>query len=546
LRDGLVVDAATTPDLLALVRAGVLCNDAESGVEAAVGNPTDAALIDLAQKAGQDPATLRMAATRLDVIPFDSRYKFMAVAARAADGAAHIVMKGAPEIVLERCADGDLAGWHAAAADLAARGMRVIALASKTRGAPDDKALDAVEVEGGFGPLGLLGISDPPRPEAVAAVAACQEAGIHVKMITGDHAETARAIARQTGILDPDDGHGAVLTGREIDGLDDAGLRDAAERVHVFARTTPEHKLRLVTALQASGRIAAMTGDGVNDSPALKRADVGVAMGQGGTEAAKEAADIVLGDDNFATIVAAVEEGRTIYDNLKKAIGFILPTSGGISLIILAAVLAGEVLPVTPAQILWVNMITAVSLALALSFEPAEGAVMRRPPRDPSEPLLDALLSWRILFVSGLMTFASYGVFLDALDRGQPLEQARGLAVTMLVLCECAYLISMRRASAPIWARGAARPPNPYAWGAIAVTLVAQTLFLTLPWPQLLFAVAPPDLADILRLIVTTAVFFLAVELEKAVIGLLPHRPGPARQPAPLAARDALGQDARR
>ncbi len=293
--------------------------------------------------------------------------------------------------------------------------------------------------------LGLVGIIDPPREEAIAAVAQCRAAGIRVKMITGDHAGTAAAIAAQMGLAE----HRRALTGVELEQMSEAALRDVVEDVDVFARASPEHKLRLVQALQARGQVVAMTGDGVNDAPALKRADVGVAMGIKGTEAAKEAAEMVLADDNFASIAHAVEEGRTVYDNIKKSILFILPTNGGEALTILAAIALGTMLPVTAAQILWVNMITAVTLALALVFEPAESDVMRRKPRDVHAPMLSGFMTWRILFVSVLMVIGTFGLFLWERLQGTDIETARTVAVNTLVIAEVFYLFNTRYPDRP-------------------------------------------------------------------------------------------------
>ncbi len=310
--------------------------------------------------------------------------------------------------------------WRRLATDTAARGLRLLAIARRAMPA-EQRTLDFADVEHGFTLLALVGIIDPPREEAVAAVAECQAAGIAVKMITGDHVDTARAIGAMLGIgIDR-----PALTGAEIELLDDQRLREVLPGVDVFARASPEHKLRLVQALQASGEVVAMTGDGVNDAPALKRADVGVAMGNKGTEAAKEAAEVVLADDNFATIANAVREGRAVYDNLKKFILFMLPTNGGEALIVIAAILFQLTLPMTPAQILWINMVTSSTLGLALAFDPAERGLMQRPPRPPAEPLLSLFFVWRVLLVSLLMMAGALGLFLWELEHGTGLR-ARG------------------------------------------------------------------------------------------------------------------------
>lgn len=444
------------PDVAALLaelaRAAALCNNAAlreepGGTWTVSGDPMEGALLAFAARAGETSETSHIRFPRRDEIPFDSRHRFMATL-HAGHEDAFACVKGAPERLLAMCDRQrglageqplDASAWHARAESLAAGGMRVIAVA--TRGCPHSTdTLTPEMVESGLVLVGLLGLIDPPRDEAVAAVAECQAAGIRVKMITGDHAATAGAIARVVGLR----GVGDVVTGDEIDRLDDAALRTRARQADVFARTSPEHKLRLVEALQAEGGVVAMTGDGVNDAPALKRADVGVAMGRKGTEAAKEASEMVLADDNFATLAAAVREGRTVYENLRKVIAWTLPTNGGEALTIVAAILLGLTLPLTPVQILWVNMVTAVTLGLVLAFEPAEAGIMRRPPRPPREPLLSGLLVWRIVFVSILFALAVFAMSAWSEWRGLPLDAARTAAVNTLVVLEIAYLFSVR------------------------------------------------------------------------------------------------------
>jgi calcium-translocating P-type ATPase len=514
---------------LALLRAGLLCNDGEAewhgGGWLYHGNPTDAAFLSAAVEAGFDPVEERASEPRRAVLPFDSRRKVMASAHFTQDrsgGDGAVYLKGAPERVLERCSHEaagaetraiDLAVWEQRLAELTARGRRVLAVARRFEAEAREGRLTEAEVEGGFTLLGLVGLIDPPREEAKTSVAQCHAAGIRVKMITGDHAATARAIGAELGI---GDGRTA-LTGAEIDALPADALRQRVEDCDIFARTTPEHKIRLVEALQAQGRIVAMTGDGVNDAPALKRADIGTAMGRNGTEAAKEAADMVLADDNFASIAAAVEEGRTVYDNIRKAILFILPTSFGWSFVILAAVLAGQVLPVTPAQILWVNMIATVTLALAISFEPPEERVMDRAPRDPKAPLLDLFLLWRTLFVAALMVAASYGGFLVAQAYGAGLAEARTVAVTVLVLCDCGYLLNARRLSAGLFARGLWRG-NPYLVPAIVMTVILQAGFAYLPPLQAMFGTAPLSAAAWGAAFGAALLLALAVEAERRIM----------------------------
>jgi magnesium-transporting ATPase (P-type) len=406
----------------------------------------------------------------------------------------------------------DAAAWHARAEALAADGMRILAIA--TRDLPHAaEALAPADVERGLVLLGLLGLIDPPREEAVAAVAECQAAGIRVKMITGDHAATARAIARQVGL------HGAasVVTGADLDTLDDVALRERARESDVFARTSPEHKLRLVQALQADGAVVAMTGDGVNDAPALKRADVGVAMGQKGTEAAKEAAEMVLADDNFATIAAAVREGRTVYDNVQKVIAWTLPTNGGEALIVVAAILLGLTLPVTPVQILWVNMVTATTLGLVLAFEPPEADLMRRPPRPAAEPLLSSFLVWRVVLVSVLFTAGGFAIFAWSEWRGLSLEAARTAVVNVIVVLEIAYLFSVRfqRSTSFTWRGALGTRPVLIGVGAVTTLQIAFTYAAPM---QSLFATRPLDpISDGVPILLVGLALMLLLEGEKAL-----------------------------
>ncbi len=435
--EGYAPEGAITPagDLSRLACAAALCNEAalhcRVGHWRIEGDPMEGALLAFAGRAGVHPAS-----RRLDTIPFDSRHRFMAVLTEGPDGRVTHV-KGAPERVLRMCAGIDLNHWQAQAAALARLGLRVLALAER---AGDGNRIDAAALEGGLSFLGLVGLIDPPRPEAVAAVAECRAAGIRVKMITGDHAGTAAAIAGQIGLQNP----GRVLTGADLDKLDDAQLALEVASVDVFARTSPEHKLRLVSALQASGMSVAMTGDGVNDAPALKRADAGIAMGLKGSEAAKEAADLVLADDNFASIAAAVREGRTVYDNLKKVISWTLPTSAGESMTVVLALLLGLALPVTAVQILWINLITATTLGIALAFEPTEAGTMARPPRRRDAPILSGELVWHVVLVAILFVVAVFAVFTYAIDKGYPLALAQTMAMNMLVVLEIFHLFFIR------------------------------------------------------------------------------------------------------
>jgi magnesium-transporting ATPase (P-type) len=370
--------------------------------------------------------------------------------------------------------------------------------------------------------LGVLGIIDPPRAEAITAVAACKAAGIRVKMITGDHGVTARAIGRQLGIGDGE----IALSGRELEHIDDEALPEQADQIDVFARATPEHKLRLVRALQARGNVVAMTGDGVNDAPALKRADVGIAMGIQGTEASKEASAMVLADDNFASIAFAVEEGRTVYDNLKKAILFILPTNGGQALTIVAAILLGLTLPLTPVQVLWVNMVTAVTLALALAFEPPEPDLMQRPPRDPQTPLLTPLLIWRVVFVSTILVSGTFGHYLWlTADASVSDEFARTVAINTLVIGQVFYLWNSRYILSPVFSVAGLFGSRPVLI-AVSLMLVLQALFTYAPAMQTLFSTTAIGLEDWLRILAFGLVLFILVETEKTVLRRLLGKAG--------------------
>lgn len=525
------------PALSALVCAAALCNDAslhppqegasrssaDSGWRLA-GDPTEGALLTLAMKAGVAPPALVLQLPRHEVIPFESEHRYMATLHD--DGESRIVLlKGAPEQVLQMCAsqlraDGsvsslDAAFWHAAI-DLQAReGRRVLALAQRrVDNAHADLTHD--DVATGLTLLGLVGIIDPPRDEAIRAVSECRRAGIRVVMITGDHGITASAIARQLGLAEAGDDLRAV-TGPEIEAMDEAALREAVSQARVFARASPEHKLRLVRALQARGEVVAMTGDGVNDAPALKQADVGVAMGLKGTEAAKQAGAIVLADDNFASIAHAVEEGRTVYDNLRKTVTFLLPINGGESMALLVAVLLGLTLPIAPAQILWVNMVSSIALALVLAFEPTEADVMQRPPRRPDEPMLSAFVVWRVVFVSLLFLAGIFGMHSWALAQGASLEEARTVAVNTLVAMEVFYLFSVRYLKRPAFTLQGVRG-TPRVLLAVAGVFVLQLLFTYAPPLQALFASRPLDLATGALIVMVGLAVLLVLELEKAVL----------------------------
>jgi len=529
--NGVDVDPEEVPELTELARAGLLCNDSEvalSGDEWKLsGDPTEGSLATLAMKCRLDPAFLGEELPRTDTIPFESEHRFMATLHHDHAGHGFIYLKGAPERVLEMCNrqrfEGDdrpldIAYWEKRVDEIARRGQRILALAFKVA-KPDQRDLRFDHVDGGLTLLGLVGIIDPPRSEALEAIRQCQSAGIRVKMITGDHAVTAQAIATEMGI----GVGGRVLTGHELEKMSKEELREQVTQVDVFARASPEHKLHLVEALQSRGIVLAMTGDGVNDAPALKRADVGVAMGIKGTEVAKEASEMVLADDNFASIISAVEEGRTVYDNIKKSILFILPTNGAEAFTLVTAIVLGYQLPITPVQILWVNMITAVTLALSLAFEPPERDIMQRPPRDPREAILSGFLVWRTLYVSLLMVSGIFGLFLWMRSSGSDIETARTVAVNTLVLFEAFYLLNTRYVRRSVLSYSGLFGSRKVLL-AIALVIGFQFIYTYLPWMQQLFGTTSLDAATWgIMLIVASSVFFV-VEAEKYLVRRVGHR----------------------
>ena len=542
LRDGKDVVLREDVHLTAALRPLALCNDAmlreKDGIWSVEGDPTEGALLAAAVKGGVNLKELALELPRTDEIPFESQHKFMATLHHDHEGVGYIFVKGAPERLLEMCSweqgvreeqrSRDCARWLARINEMAARGERVLAVACKPA-EEGQQQLAFADVETGLGFVGLIGLIDPPRPEAVDAIRQCATAGMSVKMITGDHAATAAAIARELGLQRPD----SVLTGRDLDAIGDEELGEAAIATTVFARTSPEHKLRLVQALQKRGEIVAMTGDGVNDAPALKRADIGIAMGVKGTEAAKEAAEMVLADDNFASIVHAVHEGRVVYENLKKTILYILPTNGGEGLTIIAAIAMGEALPVTPVQILWVNLITAVTLGLALAFEPPTNGVMLRPPRPSSEPILSPYFIWRIVFVSLLMLIATFGLYELERARGMGLDSARTVAVNTLVACEVAYLFNARFLSESSSMKGLFGSRAVLI--SVAIVVALQAMFTYLPFMQTLFDTTPLDSEIWGHIVGASVVLFLLVEVEKAIFRSAARTPAPRGALAPQA-----------
>lgn len=533
--------AAHSAELSALLKAALLCNDAVLERNDAVsersdvvvegkadswntqGDPTEIALLTLARKgadeAGYDYDELMRDFPRQDAIPFESEHRFMATLHEDECGHHFIYVKGAPEKMLSMCGyqrqhgedkaiDRDY--WMNEMQLMASRGQRVLAIGERVLTEPLRNGLHYGELENEVTMLGLVGIIDPPREEAIEAVEACHRAGIRVKMITGDHALTAVAIGEQLGI---GDGR-TVITGQQIDEMTEGELAQRIMDVDVFARTSPEHKLHLVQALQSQNQVLAMTGDGVNDAPSLKQADIGIAMGENGTEVAKEASEMVLTDDNFATIARAVGEGRTVYDNLKKSILFILPTNGGEALTLMAAILLGFSLPITPVQILWVNMITAVTLALAFAFEPPESDVMARHPRTPDEAILSGMLIWRIVFVSIILVCGTFGLFYYYHEAGESLALARTIAVNTLVTYEIFYLFNTRSIFGPVLNR-AGLLGNRIALYAIGILVLFQLAFTYASPMQALFATEAMTLQQWGVVVLVASSVLWLVELEK-------------------------------
>lgn len=528
-RAGEEMDGGRDTALSRLVLAASLCNGSrilkKDGSWVSEGNPTEGSLLTLALKAGLDPEEASRQWQRLDTIPFESEHKFMATLNHSGEEK-RIFLKGAPESVIARCsAEMDQEGktreldaerWASVQEDLAGEGFRLLAIADKD--APDDLGddLDMDDVKEDFTLLGVAAIMDPPRPEAIDAVEECRRAGIRVKMITGDHLLTATVIAKQMGIGNSD----RVMTGPEIEDASDEELGNLLQDTDIFARVSPEHKLRIVSSLQERGHITAMTGDGVNDAPALKKADIGIAMGIKGTEAAKEASEMVLTDDNFASIVHAVEEGRTVYDNLKKTLIFMLPTNGGEALLVTLAIALGVTIPITPAQVLWVNMVTAVTLALSLAFEPMESNVMERPPRSPKEPLVDRLMLVRISFVSFLLMASSLGLFSSYISAGASTELSRTIAVNTLIIGEVFYLFNSRTNGRALSVKGLMATPK--VWTAAVAVILLQIPFTYLPSMQGLFGTEAISLGDWLLIFSLGLAVFLLVEAEKALFRTSP------------------------
>lgn len=484
--------------------AGLLCNDASlkqtGDAWTVVGDPTEGALITAAAKAELSQAGLLSRQPRLDSIPFESQYQYMATLHNASPRM--IYVKGSVEAILQRCSHMMAVSGRCVRLSpdqieqgvsmMAEQGLRVLAFAQKEVG-EHQHSIDHDDIKHGLVFLGLQGMIDPPRPEAIAAIHACRTAGIQVKMITGDHIATARVIAKRMGIQKTADV--VAFEGQQLTAMDDRQLAQAAVEGDVFARVAPTQKLRLVEALQLKGEVIAMTGDGVNDAPALKQADIGTAMGKGGTEVAREAADILLTDDNFASIEAAVEEGRTVYQNLRKAIAFLLPVNGGESMTILISALLARDLPILSLQVLWLNMINSLTMTVPLAFEPKSNGLMQQPPRNPKEPLLTRSLLHRILTVSLFNWILIFGIFEWAKDTTGDIAVARTMAIQALVAARIVYLVSISQLGHSLIGylrrRTAAIATTPILIAGIVAAMLLQVIFSQWSVMNTLFATAP-------------------------------------------------------
>ncbi|WPC68524.1 cation-translocating P-type ATPase [Rhodoferax ferrireducens] len=502
---------------LELLRAAALCNDASRNREGRwQGDPTETALTQVALEAGLDKAELERQFERVQELPFDSERKRMSTVHRSETGLLAYT-KGAPESVIPLCS----AQWRvegavplqqeamlAAAEAMAARGLRVLALACRAHAmlpAPGE----VESLEPGLSLIGLVGLIDPPRPEAALAVRDCQTAGITPVMITGDHPATALAIARRLGIVV--DGSAEVLTGLELASIDEAALRERVASVRVYARVDPAQKIRIVEALQARGEFVAMTGDGVNDAPALKRADIGVAMGRGGTDVAREAASLVLLDDNFATIVAAVREGRRIYDNIRKFVRYAMTGNSGEIWTIFLAPMLGLPIPLLPIHILWVNLVTDGLPGLALAAEPAERGIMQRPPRAPQESLFVDGLWQHILWVGLLLGGLCLLVQAWAMSTGHAHWQT--MVFTVLTLGQMAHVLAIRSETESLWRLGLGS--NRPLLGAVLLTFVLQMATIYVPVLNPIFKTQALSLVELMLCLAASAVVFIAVEIEK-------------------------------
>ena len=522
--------AALPEDMLLLLKKAVLCSDANvlytANEYSISGDPTEVALVVAAAKAGISIDGLRQEIPRKDVVPFDSEKQYMATLND------NIILKGAPEVVLKRCSTHvggvnlDTQKIISQIELLGSKGMRVLAIAQKTQSKPDEISVD--DVEYGFEFIGLIGMIDPPRTEAIEAIKACHNAGITVKMITGDHHATARAIGMELNLSS----NGNVVTGVDLSKMSDAELDKTIQTTNIFARVAPEHKLRLVKALQNNNDIVAMTGDGVNDAPSLKQSNVGVAMGITGTSVSKESADIVLADDNFSSIAAAVEEGRRVYDNLLKSLAFLLPTNLGLAFILIYGIMFFPfnpitkelLLPMLPVQLLWINLVAAIALALPLAFEVKEPNVMNRPPRKPDEALFNGFVTFRVFFVSILMTVVTIVLFnweyayslKTGMAQTDALARSQSIAVTFIIFFQIFYLINCRSLKDSVFKIGLFS--NGFIFLGIGSIMLLQAMFLYTPFMQKVFGTASLDGKGLFISFVAGSLIFIVISIEKWIL----------------------------
>ena len=508
--NGQPFDLDDDESMIDLLTVGKTCNDAqlneENGNWVINGDPTEACLLTVAEKAERPIERLKV----ISKIPFDSEYKYMATLVDY-KGERMIFVKGAPDRLFDMVSSEDFKQdyWDEKRKEIADRGQRVLGAGMK-RVDSSKASIDHEDVEDGLTFLGLFGIVDPPRQEAIDAVAACRDAGIRIKMITGDHKDTAVAIAKELGM----EVEGA-LEGRELTDMTDEEIKEASVHNDVFARTSPNDKLRLVKGLQENGLITAMTGDGVNDAPALKRADIGIAMGIKGTEVAKEASQMILVDDNFKTIYNAVREGRRVYDNLKKTILFLLPTNGGQALLVAMSILLGAAAPLSPVQILWVNMVVAITLSLAIAFEPLEESTMKRPPRPANVPLLSRYYIFRVIFVSIIIGGGSLWINYMLGDFDYSTDKLQTITLNAIVMAQLFHLYNCRTELAPAFNRHFF--DNKIAF-LVSALLIALQLFITyVPFMHTLFGTASLTWEDWIYPVAFGAVVFIIVEIEKAI-----------------------------
>lgn len=522
--------AALPADMLLLLKKAVLCSDANvlytANEYTISGDPTEVALIVVAAKAGIVIDGLREDIPRKDVLPFDSEKQYMATLNDT------IILKGAPEVVLKRCSTHigginlDTQKVIAQIELLGSKGMRVLAIAQKNQS--NSNELSVADVENGFEFIGLIGMIDPPRAEAIEAIKACHNAGITVKMITGDHHATARAIGMELNLS----ANGKVVTGLDLSKMSDAELDKTIQTTNIYARVAPEHKLRLVKALQNNNEVVAMTGDGVNDAPSLKQSNVGVAMGITGTSVSKESADIVLADDNFSSIAAAIEEGRRVYDNLLKSLAFLLPTNLGLAFILIYGIMFFPfnpitkelLLPMLPVQLLWINLVAAIALALPLAFEVKEPNVMNRPPRKPNEPLFNGFVTFRVLFVSILMTVGTIVLFnweyayslRTGMVQADALARSQSIAVTFIIFFQIFYLINCRSLKDSVFKIGLFS--NGFIFLGIGSIMLLQAMFLYTPFMQKVFGTAPLDEKGLFISFVAGSLIFVVISIEKWIL----------------------------